>query len=87
MQISIEKKDTVKLLPEEAWQKIQTLLFNCEADAPGREEQIELYCKMLYHAAHTAQAQNLLLLRKCAMYKKTFTNWLPHLKKCRGDST
>jgi hypothetical protein len=83
MNIVINRGDTVELLPEEAWKKIQEVLFNQKADAPGREELLETYCMMLFQAAHRAQAHNKQLRKTVTNQKKLFKSWLPVVRKCR----
>ncbi len=83
--VTVDKGDRVHLLPEEAWTKIQELLFteNPDLDAPGRDEQIELYAKMLFTAASTAEARITMLQKKCNMLYKQFKVWLPIVRRMR----
>jgi len=83
METPITQIETGPLLPEAAWRKINEVLFNPDADVPGREELVEAYAKMLYHTAHRAEYRLLMAEKKAKMMKKTFDNWLPIVRKFR----
>ena len=87
LRVTIDKGDPIRLLPQEAWDKIHTVLFNEDEAAPGREEQIELYAKMMYHSLHMAEAKIILLDKKASMCMKMFLNWRPLIAKLKKVTT
>lgn len=83
IEIILQTTETIRLLPEEAIKTIQDLLFNPEKDTPSREEMLELYGKMMFHAINLAESKLIDTNKRVAQYKKMFHLWAPHVKALR----
>ena len=81
--VRIGMDEDVHLLPEVAFKKIQDLLFVPDLDAPGREQELELYGKMMFAALLQAEAKLVTLNRTSNMHRKMFTIWQPHVRALR----
>ena len=81
--VILEAEESVGLLPEAALKTIQDVLFVDTVGTPGREEQLELYCKMLFNTVTVAEAKLIATNKSLAQHKKMFHLWAPHVKALR----
>lgn len=81
--VTLEQVNGDKFLPEDALKKISDVLFVDKLYSPGREEQLELYCKMLLNNLTMAEASVIDLHKRASQYRKMFQLWAPHVKALR----
>lgn len=81
--VELEAEESVGLLPEAAIKHIQDVLFIDAIGTPGREQQLETYCKMLFNAVNVAEAKLIATNKSLSQYKKMFQLWAPRVKALR----
>ena len=81
--VELDEQESTGLLPEEALRKIQDLLYVPEKDSPNREEQLELYGKMMFHAITLAEAKLISVNKRNRNIETMFEMWKPHVKALR----
>ena len=80
--INIDYKDELALLPREAWLRIEAFLAS-DADAPGREEVLEVYCRLLFEACRQGEAKLLTVNNRLRMNEKLRGMWRDRMQKMR----